>query len=337
MNRRTAPLPLLLVLVVTSMARAQSGPEGGIPLPPADAMSAYRAPSPIGPPPGSIPPPPAAPFTAPGDQPSPPPGPSSPPPSQSYPPPGQPYAPRGAIVVPPSGQPYRSYPYAGPVAVPPGAVLVPIMPAPPLPSYRWSVSLEALWLERSVGGSVPLGYTTYNPASGSPQLLPEDSLFSDDVLFPLATGLRFQVSRRLDERTAIDATYWGLQQWSVGRAIDGDPQQWSVLAFSPWLQTPDILGGLDDTLEYRYKSEIHNVEVNQRFKLNPDDFYWTLHWLWGARYLTLSDDFTLAGLDTTGVSETLESRTVNNLMGLQTGLHLVRGWDRFQLETAGKI
>jgi hypothetical protein len=218
-------------------------------------------------------------------------------------------------------------------------VLVPITPAPPLPSYQWSVSLEALWLERSVGSSIGLGFTAYNPASGVPQQYDTDSLFSDDVQFPLATGLRLQVSRRFNDEMAIDATYWGLQQWSVDRAIFGDPYQQSVLAQSPWLNLPPLLpaGGLDDTLAYIYKSQVHNVEISQRFRLNSDNPYWALNWLWGPRYFFLGEDFTLAGSDSAGDIENLTYKTQNNLVGLQTGLQFVRGWDRFQLETGVKV
>ncbi len=147
--------------------------------------------------------------------------------------------------------------------------------------------------------------------------------------------MRFQVSRQLTDRTAIDATYWGLQQWSVSRAIYADPYDWTVWAYSPWLQLPG-LDSLDDTLAYTYKSQVNSVEVNERIKLNSESFYWNLSWLWGVRYMNLSEDLRLDGWDSSGYSEDLRSRTVNNLVGLQTGVQLVRGWERFQMETAIK-
>ena len=66
------------------------------------------------------------------------------------------------MVVPGQPYPYLSAPRSlcRPVVVsPPMAVLV---PAPPLPTYEWSAAVDALFLERSSGGSIPLGYTYYN-------------------------------------------------------------------------------------------------------------------------------------------------------------------------------
>ncbi len=134
------------------------------------------------------------------------------------------------------GQPYPPYvypspgPYAAPVVVSPPAME--LVPVPPLPSYLWSASLDALFLERSSGGSIPLGYTFYNPGSKLPQALPTDSLYSDDVSFPLAAGMRLEISGKLGNDITLAATYWGLQQWSVGRTIYGDPYQDTVLAYS---------------------------------------------------------------------------------------------------------
>ena len=39
-----------------------------------------------------------------------------------------------------------------------------VMAAPPMQSYEWSAAVDALFLERSSGGSIPLGYTAYNSA-----------------------------------------------------------------------------------------------------------------------------------------------------------------------------
>ena len=94
-------------------------------------------------------------------------------------------------------------------------MVVPVMQPP-----RWTVSVDALWLERSVGSSVPFGYSIYT--AGPLQGYGVDSLYSDDCFFPLEAGLRFQVSRWLNDRADIEASYWGLQQWSEGRTIYGD-------------------------------------------------------------------------------------------------------------------
>ena len=109
------------------------------------------------------------------------------------------------------------------VGPPPGVGLVPGEGNP-----RWDVSVDALWLERDVGASIPLGSTSYNYGSHRIQAIETDSLWSDDVWFPLSTGLRVQVICRTSDQTAIEASGWGLQQWSVGRTIYGDPAEETV-------------------------------------------------------------------------------------------------------------
>ncbi len=206
------------------------------------------------------------------------------------------------------------------VVAPPLAVLV---PAPPLPSHEWSAAVEALFLERSSGGSIPLGYTYYNPASQAPPALTTLSLYSDDTPFPLEAGLRLEISRKFDNNLTLAATYWGLQQWSVGNTIYADPAEDTVLASSPYLKLPTLLGGLDNSLAFTYGSQIQNVELNALFRLNSEP-YWELDWLWGARYVYFVDNFTLTGVDTTA-TEQLESNTTNNLVGRKPACATCRG------------
>ncbi len=213
-----------------------------------------------------------------------------------------------------------------------------VMAAPPMQSYEWSAAVDALFLERSSGGSIPLGYTAYNSASNLPPAVPTDQLYSDDVAFPLEAGLRLEISRKFDNNITLAATYWGLQQWSVGRSIYGDPYQETVLAFSPYLQLPTLLTGLDNSLGYTYGSQIQNVEFNALFRLNAADPYWEIDWLWGARYVYFTDTLTLTGVDSlNSATEQLNYNTTNNLVGVQTGLLFVHGWSRFQWETGLKV
>jgi len=257
--------------------------------------------------------------------------------SMSEPPPGPP----PTFSAPsPSGEPISqpATPYVPPPAsvpaVPGPRETIVISEQPP----RWIVSAEALWLERSVGSSIPLGFAALNDPSLGPPGLVVDSLYSDDVLFPLQAGVRFQIAARIDDQKAIQATYWGMQQWSMGRAIYGDPDAQTVLLESRWLQLPLLVGGLDDFLGYTYTSRVDNCEINQRLRLDSYGPFMAANWLWGFRYFRLSDDFGLTGSDLyTGDFESLKYRTNNNLVGMQAGIQWVRGWDRFQLTTEGKI
>jgi len=226
------------------------------------------------------------------------------------------------------------------VIVPPRVAVV----VSPLPSYQWGATVEALFLERSSGGSIPLGSTYYNNAAAPlPPAVSPDSLYSDDEYFPLTAGLRLEISRRFDNDITLAATYWGLQKWSVGRTIYGDPTNYTVLAYSPQLQLPTLLsnlgyGGMDNSLGYSYGSQVENVEFNALLRLNPSDPYWEVNWLCGVRYIYLADNFTLAGSDDyTASSEQLTSNTTNNLIGAQTGLLFVHGWSRIQWEAGLKF
>jgi len=219
-----------------------------------------------------------------------------------------------------------------------------LVPAPPLPTYQWGATVEALFLERSSGGSIPLGYTYYNNgAAPLPPAVQPDSLYSDDVYFPLAAGMRLEVSRKFDNNITLSGTYWGLQKWSVGRTIYGDPADYTVLADSPQLQLPTLLaglglGGMDNSLGYTYGSQIQNVEFNTLLRLNPSDPYWEVNWLWGVRYVYFADNFTLSGSDIeTASSEQLAYTTTNNLIGPQTGLLFVHGWSHIQSEVGLKV
>ena len=241
------------------------------------------------------------------------------------------------MVVPGQSYPYvypTPSPYGPPLMSEPRVVVVPAQPAPP---YHLSASVDALFLERSSGGSVPLGYAAYSQSS--PAMA---GLYSDDTLFPLEAGLRLELSRKFDNNITLSATYWGLQQWSVGDAIYGDAYDFAypVLNYSPYLKlsSPANLNGFDDSLSYTYRSQIQNVEFNAMYRLNSFNPYCELNWLVGARYVYFSDGLTLTGVDDYyQATEQLTSNTTNNLVGVQTGLQFTHGWARFQWDFGFKV
>ena len=227
-------------------------------------------------------------------------------------------------------------PLVPPAVVPPQAA-GPIL-APPGTACEWSATLDALFLERSSGGSIPLGYTFYNTVSQLPAALPAGSLSSGDTRFPFEAGLRLEISRKFDNDVTLAASYWGLQQWSSGGAVYGDPAQETVLAFSPYLQLPTLLNGLDNSLRYTYASHVENEELNAVVRLNLSDPSWEIDWLSGVRCVNLADHFTLTGSDDLNhAGEELDYHATNNLVGMQSGLFLARGWSRFQCEAGLKF
>jgi hypothetical protein len=199
---------------------------------------------------------------------------------------------------------------------------------------KWDFSLDALWLAMDAGKGVELGYTSYNYFPPPPHTVRPDSLWSNDEYFPLEPGVRFQLMGQLTDSMAVEATCFGLQQWSVGRTIYGDPVHDAVWAHTPWLNTSDNLGGLNDYLSYSYDSRVASVEINQRFKLSSYSPYRAFSWLWGVRYFFLSTDFNLRGYDWYyNDYESLTWQTKNNLIGPQLGFQWTWGWDRLQLSS----
>ena len=173
-----------------------------------------------------------------------------------------------------------------------------------------------------MGASIPLGLTSYNYGSHRIQAIETDSLWSDDVLFPLSTGLRVSSVCRMSDQTAIEASGWGLQQWSVGRTIYGDPAEETVLANSSWLQmsSPLLLGGFDNDLGYTYSSQVANVEINQRRMLLLLRSLPGVFLAVGRSLLLPVGRFYLVGSDLySGDYENLNWQTTNNLIGMQLG------------------
>ncbi len=349
MKRHISSLLLAGVLLGPSAALAQMGyPATGMESVPAGPAFSPGPPVSNPPPPdqSAWPPrtmPPAGNSPAGYSTPSPP-VPSPPPPEQ----PGWPAAPPAAApALPPSAS---SSPPSSSLLPPGEPVFQPDAPAPLTGTQtlgslagqcgpRWDISFDALWLTRSDDRGVHLGWTDYNPNATGPGTVYPDDLWSDDALFPLAPGVRMQLVGQVTDWISVETTAWGLQQWSVGRTIFGDPNNYTVLAYSPWLQLPKLINdGMDNYLGYTDRSEVANVELNQRFRLYPYDPFRSLSLLWGVRYFYLSDDFTLSGSDLyNAANEDLEWQTKNNLIGLQVGVQAGRTWDRFDLSFEAKI
>ena len=181
------------------------------------------------------------------------------------------------------------------------------------------------------------GLLGLQPGSGASAAVPTDNLYSDDAVFPLAAGVRLEIGRKTHRQCHRGGHLLGPATMVGGQLDLWRPDNVTVLAYSPYLQLPTLLNGLDNTLGYTYASQIENVELNALFRLSNDNPYWHLDWLWGVRYINLCDQFTLTGSDIANSAiENLAYTTSNNLIGVQTGLLFVQGWERFQWETGIK-
>ena len=301
-----------------------------------------QAPLPYSPLPGSSPP-----TSTPPGSPSPsdwhPPRTDSPayPPPQAYPgapllPPSQAYPPLQAY--PPQNNPPPSYLTAPGPAYPTvrsadGTAEFPALGMPTAGSH-WMFSAEAIWLERVDTTGVILGNTVTDYGAGLGYVT--DILTSTDVDFPLDAGVRLQAGYRFNDRNAVELTYFGVQQASVGRTIYGDPSGNTILAYSPWTQTDYIIGGFDNSLGYTYGSRVNNAEINQRFTAAAGPT-WTLAGLWGVRFVQVADRFNLNGSDlSTGDFENIDIRTTNDLLGPQIGVAWTSFWNRLELTSEVK-
>lgn len=193
---------------------------------------------------------------------------------------------------------------------------------------RWSVNVEALWLENYVGRGVFLGNTDsyrWNQQYGG--------MWTDDVASGLQPGIRFQLIGQMGDDKAFEAGVWGLQQWSTSETIDVSRTNGHVLAESPYLQGAWLIGGFDNFVNYTYKSKVASAEVNERFNFYSDPFR-EYSWLCGVRYFHWSDDLTLNGSDLYNQAfETLDWQTKNDLVGLQLGLRGVWKMNRLEVST----
>jgi len=214
-----------------------------------------------------------------------------------------------------------------------GYVVFPVDALPAAASH-WMFSAEAIWLQRVDSTSVILGNTVTDYGSGLGYVT--DILTSTDVDFSLDSGVRLEAGYRFNDHNSLEATYFGIQQASVGRTIYGDPVGNTVLAYSPWTQTDAIIGGFDNSLGYTYGSRVNNAEINQRLVLATGPT-WSLAGLWGVRFIQVADRFNLNGTDlSTGDFENIDIRTANDMLGPQIGAAWSSYWSRFELSTEVK-
>ena len=188
----------------------------------------------------------------------------------------------------------------------------------------WYVSVEAIWLKRSVGDSVFLGNNTNFVVA--PSGVTTETLTTHDEPLNYRVGPRIILGCCLDDCTRFETSYAGLTHWSASRTILGDPVTGTILLNSPWLTIDDPGIGLDTSLGFRYRAELHNVELNLLHDLAGGDCCRRAALLGGFRYMNLDERFHLTGVNTTPVFalETVGIHTRNNLVGVQVGGELSR-------------
>ncbi len=253
-------------------------------------------------------------------------------------------APNSAILPPPPG---ANLPGSSPSAglnftTPTQPSVIGLPPAPssfgpdPLarlvPAPTWSITAEALWLQRSTNNFGSLGETIlFNTETVVDQL--------NIGTFAMTPGMRLRGTYRADDLRSFEAIYFGLQHWSLNGTIYGNPSHSAfhgngpIWATSPYTQADFLVGPFAGSLGYAYSSNLNNAELNRRFiRLETDN--WTVDTLLGVRFLEWSERFNLTGINAPNTfnpfsySENLEAKTYNSMVGAQIGFGLRHDWVR---------
>lgn len=171
---------------------------------------------------------------------------------------------------------------------------------------------DAVWLARS-GQEFPLATSQLFPSGDAgPSLVARQS---DLGMVP---GIRAMVGMRCGDRYGVDGSYLGLREWSNVSALVGDPNNLSILFFSPYLPLSNQFG-FDTFIANQYSSELHNADLNlSKFVVENRSWSWAL--FGGVRYLQLREQFGLAGSDTfSGAEQQIFTAANNYLIGPQLG------------------
>jgi len=194
----------------------------------------------------------------------------------------------------------------------------------PLPQAEWYASAEALGLQldRGAGPDTPVIIDSLTDAT---------LLSTGNVTYPMAFGPRLTLGRVIGEEQAIEAVYFGLQQWDVSRTVTGDNN----------LAIPGALGlaSLDffnvDELTASSRATINNVELNVWQCVNESP----LSVMAGFRYFDLDEQFAIRGADSdTGASRYRIGAQID-LYGAQIGSRFrsnLGGASWFGVEVGGK-
>ncbi len=95
-----------------------------------------------------------------------------------------------------------------------------------------------------------------------------------------------------------------------------------------------------DQVAVRYASSLNSAEVDRvtcRYSCVCPTHCRSLEWLYGFRYLNLSERFSIAGADLGGSTSVYRIHTNNNLFGAQVGSRLQRRYKQLSWEAIGKV
>jgi len=194
----------------------------------------------------------------------------------------------------------------------------------PQPDSGWYGSAEALGLQLDNGAS-----------SSTPVIidsLTDAALLSTgDVVYPMAFGPRLTLGRVFGDGCAVEAVYFGLQQWDASRTVTGNNNL--AIPGALGVATLDLFNA--DQLTAASQATINNVEANVWRQVNDGP----LSVMTGFRYFDFDERFVIRGADSdTGASQ-YRIGAQNDLYGGQFGGRLRQYFgdsSRFGIEVVGK-
>ncbi len=156
-----------------------------------------------------------------------------------------------------------------------------------------------------------------------------DTLLSTgDLRYRLEPGVRLTMGVSLNERTILEASYFGLPDWTARRTVNGEDNL--SLPGDIALAALDFLDA--DEMKVLYLSELHNFEINLVRPVAGKD--WSL--LAGFRYVGLRERFDINSFDADSGRSDYDIRSEAHLFGAQIGGRLQRQYGRFGLDFVGK-
>jgi hypothetical protein len=216
--------------------------------------------------------------------------------------------------------------------------------APPSRPRRWTVSAEAIVLDRvgtanrtlveRVPGVMPFARVPTTP--GTP------ALSSTDLNQGFAPGFKLGVTYHTDAKYDVELSFFRISGWDATRSIGPDnPLNWLVMRAPGFFQTQDFSY---QSMTWNYSTELYNAEFNVRYNFSK-----RITVLGGFRWLQLNENLQgtipprdrtlpiwkfdpnlnllevarlekLGGIPATKVFPPFwNTRTINNLYGLQIG------------------
>jgi len=192
------------------------------------------------------------------------------------------------------------------------------------PTYGAYFQADALFLSRFHGpANQPI---VVHLPPGSTTALSTDDVSLSDKFQP---GALFTLGFNIDQVSAIEATYFGLNSWS-NHALVTDPAGQLGLAGTLQNATADYI--FADRMSIDYSSQIHSAEANYKQTIEG------LTLLAGFRYFRLAESFDINSHSSVfNAASDYKVNSVNQLLGAQFGMARTWQWGAFNTNLVGKI